>query len=80
VASAGPERVIVIGAGPTGLALAAELALAGVECLVLERRAALRTDSRAICLHARSMEMLDLRGWRRPLPRPVCRYLHSRSD
>ncbi len=62
MASAGPERVIVIGAGPTGLALAAELALAGVECLVLERRAALRTDSRAICLHARSMEMLDLRG------------------
>lgn len=55
-------RVIIIGAGPTGLALACELALAGTECLVLERRAGLRTDSRAVNLHARSMELLDLRG------------------
>jgi 2-polyprenyl-6-methoxyphenol hydroxylase-like FAD-dependent oxidoreductase len=60
---AAPRAVVaVVGAGPTGLYLAAELALAGVPCQVLERRRALRTDSRAICLHARSMEMLDLRG------------------
>ena len=57
-----PGRVIVVGAGPTGLALAAELALAGVPSLVLERRTGLRAESRAICLHARSMEVLDLRG------------------
>jgi 2-polyprenyl-6-methoxyphenol hydroxylase-like FAD-dependent oxidoreductase len=57
-----PDRVIVVGAGPTGLALAAEIVLAGASCLVLERRAGPRTDSRAICLHARTMEMLDLRG------------------
>ena len=57
-----PGRVIVIGAGPTGLLLAAELALAGVACLVLERRAGPRAESRAICLHARSLELLDLRG------------------
>jgi 2-polyprenyl-6-methoxyphenol hydroxylase-like FAD-dependent oxidoreductase len=62
VATAQSQRVIVTGAGPTGLALAAELALAGVETLVFERRSGLRTDSRAICLHARSMEVLDLRG------------------
>ncbi len=62
MASARPERVIVVGAGPTGLALAAEIALAGASCLVLERRAGPRTDSRAICLHARTMEMFDLRG------------------
>jgi 2-polyprenyl-6-methoxyphenol hydroxylase-like FAD-dependent oxidoreductase len=54
--------VIIVGAGPTGLILASELALAGVRCLVVERRAAPRNDSRAICLHARSMEALDLRG------------------
>jgi len=62
VRGARPGRVIVVGAGPTGLVLAAELALAGVPCLVLERRTGLRADSRAICLHARTMEMLDLRG------------------
>jgi 2-polyprenyl-6-methoxyphenol hydroxylase-like FAD-dependent oxidoreductase len=54
--------VIVVGAGPTGLILAAELALAGARCLVLERRTGPRDDSRAICLHARSLEALDLRG------------------
>jgi 2-polyprenyl-6-methoxyphenol hydroxylase-like FAD-dependent oxidoreductase len=56
------DGVVIVGAGPTGLILAAELALAGVRCLVLERRSGPRDDSRAICLHARSMEMLDLRG------------------
>jgi 2-polyprenyl-6-methoxyphenol hydroxylase-like FAD-dependent oxidoreductase len=62
VRGARPGKVIVVGAGPTGLVLAAELALAGVPCLVLERRSGLRADSRAICLHARTMEVLDLRG------------------
>ncbi|MGE5291506.1 MAG: FAD-dependent monooxygenase [Micromonosporaceae bacterium] len=57
-----PGTVAVVGAGPTGLTLAAELALSGVPCEVLERRPGLRADSRAICLHARSMEALDLRG------------------
>ncbi|MGH3400309.1 MAG: FAD-dependent monooxygenase [Streptosporangiaceae bacterium] len=54
--------VVIVGAGPTGLLLASELALAGVPCQVLERRDGPREDSRAICLHARSMEALDLRG------------------
>ncbi len=40
----------VVGAGPTGLTIAAELALAGVHCQVLERRDGLRTDSRAISM------------------------------
>jgi 2-polyprenyl-6-methoxyphenol hydroxylase-like FAD-dependent oxidoreductase len=65
--SGADQQVIIIGAGPTGLVLAAELGLAGVPCLVLERRQALRADSRAICLHARSMESLDLRGQARVL-------------
>ncbi|MCW2948890.1 MAG: hypothetical protein JWR24_5607 [Actinoallomurus sp.] len=56
------DEVIVVGAGPTGLALAGELALAGARCRVLEQRPARSRDSRAICLHARSTEMLDLRG------------------
>src|ERR1039457_7023316 len=62
MAMARPDRVIVVGAGPTGLAVAAEIALAGASCLVLERRTGPRTDSRPACLHASTMEMLDLRG------------------
>ena len=39
---AGGGTVIVVGAGPTGLALSAELALAGVQVRVLDRRSGLR--------------------------------------
>ncbi|MFI0453086.1 FAD-dependent monooxygenase [Actinomadura sp. 6N118] len=56
------NKVAIVGGGPTGLALAAELALAGVPCRVFDRRPGPRTDSRAITLHARTMELLDLRG------------------
>src|ERR1700684_96856 len=69
VREARPGRVIVVGAGPTGLLLAGELALAGVPCVVIERRDGLRADSRAICLHARRMELLDLRGQAARFPR-----------
>jgi 2-polyprenyl-6-methoxyphenol hydroxylase-like FAD-dependent oxidoreductase len=56
-------EVIVVGAGPTGLLLAGDLAEAGVETIVLERRGAdLSNLSRAFGVHARTMEMLDARG------------------
>jgi 2-polyprenyl-6-methoxyphenol hydroxylase-like FAD-dependent oxidoreductase len=54
--------VIVVGAGPTGLALACELALAGVRCRLLERRAEESNLTRAFAVHARTMELLDARG------------------
>jgi 2-polyprenyl-6-methoxyphenol hydroxylase-like FAD-dependent oxidoreductase len=54
--------VLVIGAGPTGLALACELALAGVRCRVLERRATAPNITRAFAVHARTLELLDARG------------------
>lgn len=55
-------RVAVVGAGPVGLALAGELALAGIDVLVLERLAEPSGESRASTLHARTMELFDLRG------------------
>jgi 3-(3-hydroxy-phenyl)propionate hydroxylase len=57
--------VIIVGAGPTGMMLAAELALAGVEAVVLERRPGAQIESsrgRAGGLHARTIEVLDQRG------------------
>ncbi|WAZ25078.1 FAD-dependent monooxygenase [Streptomyces cinnabarinus] len=58
-----PEQsVIIVGAGPTGLALACELAAAGVSCTVLERRTKPSAQSRAMALYSRTLEVLDLRG------------------
>ncbi|KOU08884.1 monooxygenase [Streptomyces sp. NRRL F-5755] len=54
--------VTVVGAGPTGLMLASELALAGVRTRVLERRTEPQRDSRALTLHPRSVELMDQRG------------------
>jgi 2-polyprenyl-6-methoxyphenol hydroxylase-like FAD-dependent oxidoreductase len=54
--------VIVVGAGPTGLMLATELALAGVSCRLLERRAEQPNLTRAFAVHARTLELLDARG------------------
>ena len=54
--------VLVVGAGPTGLMLAGELALAGVSCRVLEHRAEESNLTRAFGVHARTLEVLDMRG------------------
>jgi 2-polyprenyl-6-methoxyphenol hydroxylase-like FAD-dependent oxidoreductase len=55
--------VIVVGAGPTGLLLAGDLAEAGVAVTVLERRGdEVANISRAMGVHARTMELLDTRG------------------
>ncbi|WP_331729298.1 FAD-dependent monooxygenase [Streptomyces sp. NBC_01003] len=61
------SRVIVVGAGPVGLALAGELRVGGAEVTVLERLAAPTTESRATTLDARTMELLDERGLLAPL-------------
>ncbi|MCO1659845.1 FAD-dependent oxidoreductase [Pseudonocardia sp. S2-4] len=57
-----PTDVIVVGAGPTGLMLACELALRGVRCRVLERRVEQPNVTRAFAVHARTLELLDARG------------------
>ena len=64
VGGAGSQHEVVIaGGGPTGLMLAGELALAGVDVVVVERRLDQHVDgSRAGGLHARTIEVLDQRG------------------
>ncbi len=57
------HAVVIAGAGPTGLMLAAELALAGVDVALVERRDSQHVaGSRAGGLHSRSLELLDQRG------------------
>jgi 2-polyprenyl-6-methoxyphenol hydroxylase-like FAD-dependent oxidoreductase len=57
------HAVVVAGGGPTGLMLAGELALAGVDVAIVERRSSQDLPgSRAGGLHSRTIEVLDQRG------------------
>src|SRR5438270_959956 len=57
------HAVVIVGAGPTGLMLAGELALAAVDVAIVERRASQDlAGSRAGGLHSRTIEVFDQRG------------------
>ena len=57
------HAVVIAGGGPTGLMLAGELALAGVDVAIVERRTSQElAGSRAGGLHSRTIEVLDQRG------------------
>ncbi|GAA2257099.1 FAD-dependent oxidoreductase [Streptomyces ruber] len=61
--AAEPRNVIVVGAGPTGLLLAGDLAAAGVDVTLVEKRPHTVSNlSRAFAVHARTLEQLDARG------------------
>jgi 2-polyprenyl-6-methoxyphenol hydroxylase-like FAD-dependent oxidoreductase len=59
-----PQRadVVIVGAGPTGLALAITLASAGIDFVVVDRLAEGANTSRAAVVHARTLEVLDELG------------------
>lgn len=57
------HAVVIAGGGPTGLTLAGELALAGIDVAIVERRASQHlVGSRASGLHSRTIEVFDQRG------------------
>jgi len=57
------HSVVIAGGGPTGLMLAGELALAGVDVAIVERRASEDlVGSRSGGLHSRTIEVFDQRG------------------
>ena len=57
------HQVVIAGGGPTGMMLAAELKLAGIDVAIVERRTTPELmRSGALGLHARTIEVLDQRG------------------
>ncbi|MBU8818169.1 FAD-dependent monooxygenase [Mycolicibacterium goodii] len=56
------DAILVVGAGPTGLMLACELALGGAKAVLLEERTSAPNITRAFAVHARTLELLDGRG------------------
>ncbi|MDI5967335.1 FAD-dependent monooxygenase [Streptantibioticus silvisoli] len=58
----GTAQVVVAGGGPVGLMAACELALGGVQAVVLERLAQPTGQSRALGLHSRTVEVFEQRG------------------
>jgi 2-polyprenyl-6-methoxyphenol hydroxylase-like FAD-dependent oxidoreductase len=59
--------MLIVGAGPTGLALAAELRRRGAEPLIVDRQPTGANTSRACVVHARTMELLEPLGATRDL-------------
>jgi 2-polyprenyl-6-methoxyphenol hydroxylase-like FAD-dependent oxidoreductase len=56
------SEVLIAGAGPVGLWLAAELRLHGVDVVILERNAEPARHPKALGLHARTLEQFASRG------------------
>ena len=55
-------QVLVVGAGPTGLVLAADLLARGVAARIIDKGDGAVLETRAVAVHARAMEVLDLMG------------------
>jgi 3-(3-hydroxy-phenyl)propionate hydroxylase len=60
--TAGARPVVIVGAGPVGLATAIDLAQQGVPVVVVDDDCTLSTGSRAICFSKRSLEIFDRLG------------------
>jgi 2-polyprenyl-6-methoxyphenol hydroxylase-like FAD-dependent oxidoreductase len=55
-------QVLVVGAGPTGLVLAAELLARGISVRIIDKGDGVSLQTRAIGIHARTLEVLDMMG------------------
>ena len=61
--------VVIVGAGPTGLSLAAQCLRYGLSFVIIDRKDAPTDLSKALVVHARTMEIISRTrtGWRHPL-------------
>ena len=55
-------QVLIVGAGPTGLVLGAELLARGIRTRIIDKADGVALNARAIGLHARTLEVLDTMG------------------
>jgi len=55
-------QVLVVGAGPTGLVLAADLLARGISTRIIDKGDGIHLETRAIAVHARALEVLDQMG------------------
>lgn len=56
------DEILVVGAGPVGLTLAAELKRHGAKCRIIDKNIAHAADSRAVGIHARTLEVFEDMG------------------
>jgi len=56
------RKIVIVGAGPVGLAAAIDCALHGIECIVLDDNDVVSLGSRAICWSKRTLEIMDRLG------------------
>jgi 2-polyprenyl-6-methoxyphenol hydroxylase-like FAD-dependent oxidoreductase len=62
-ADSGPDcQVLIVGAGPTGLVLGAELLARGIRTRIIDQGDGVTLQARAIGVHARTLEVLDMMG------------------
>ncbi len=54
------QDVLIVGAGPTGLVMAHEFARDGIGCRIIDKSAHASTHSKAIAIHARTLEVFEL--------------------
>ncbi|MFO1036250.1 MAG: FAD-dependent oxidoreductase [Geminicoccaceae bacterium] len=54
--------VIIVGGGPVGLAMAADLGVRGIACVIVDGKAAIGEGSRGLCYAKRTLEILDRLG------------------
>jgi 2-polyprenyl-6-methoxyphenol hydroxylase-like FAD-dependent oxidoreductase len=55
-------KVLIVGAGPTGLVMAHELARDGIQCRLIDKAPHRAMESRAIAIHSRTVETSELMG------------------
>ncbi len=61
-ASPSNAPVLVVGASPTGLTMALDLTQRGIKCRIIDRLPIPSDKSKALAMHARTLEMFDERG------------------